>query len=165
MSRTSKNETPARLEKVRRRFDDWRRGHRARSRLPELLWAAAVELGREYGINRTARALRLDYYSLKKRVEACSRKTRGETIHLGTSRRKVARRGRKATAPGHPEGPALATFLEVGPFPPAILGECIVELEETGGAKLRVHLKGVEAIERAAPELAILARSFRGVRG
>jgi hypothetical protein len=34
------------------------------------LWAAAVELAREYGVNKTARALGLDYYSLKRRLES-----------------------------------------------------------------------------------------------
>jgi len=34
-------------------------------------------------------------------------------------------------------------------------GECTLELENAGGAKMRVHLKGVEA-----PDLAALARSF-----
>lgn len=48
MGKIHKGETPARLGKVRRRFDAWRRSHRTRSRLPESLWAAAVELGRAY---------------------------------------------------------------------------------------------------------------------
>ena len=183
-----KGDASARLEKVRRRFEQWRRTHRARSRLPESLWAAAVKLGREHGINRTTRALRLDYYSLKKRVEACSRQqgepclprrneTRasrqadtdspkpGRAIGLATPGRSVARRGRKASAADHSKGPASAALLEVGPFPFAPVGECVVELEDTAGAKMRVHLKGVETIERAIPELALLARLFWGVRG
>jgi len=34
-------------------------------------------------------------------------------------------------------------------------GECTLELEDAGGAKLRVHLKGFET-----PDLAALSRSF-----
>ena len=34
-------------------------------------------------------------------------------------------------------------------------GECTLELEDAGGAKLRVHLKGFEA-----PDLTALSRSF-----
>ena len=34
-------------------------------------------------------------------------------------------------------------------------GECTLELEDPGGAKLRVHLKGFEA-----PDLAALSRGF-----
>jgi len=166
MGKIHKGETPARLEKVRRRFDEWRRSHRTRSRLPESLWAAAVELGREYGINRTARALRLDYYSLKTRVEACLPEqgdthppTRVETIHPGAGRRKAMRRGRRVSASRHPESPASATFLEVGPLSSAAVGECILELEDAVGAKMRVHLKGHEI-----PDLTALARVFWGVR-
>jgi len=149
MGKIHKGEAPSRLEKVRHRFDEWRRRHRTRSRLPESLWAAAVELGREFGINRTARVLRLDYYSLKTRVEV---------IHPGVSRRKATRRGRKVSVPRHPEIPASATFLEVGPLPSAAAGECILELEDAVGAKMRVHLKGHEV-----PDLTTLARVFWGV--
>jgi hypothetical protein len=46
------------------------------------------------------------------------------------------------------------SFVEL-PLPSAGSGECIVELEDGGGAKMRVHLKGV-----AAPDLAGLSRSF-----
>jgi hypothetical protein len=150
MSKIRNDRVPVWLEKVRRRFDDWRRGHRTRSRLPESLWAAAVELGREYGINRTARALRLDYYSLKTRVE---------TIHPGAGRRKTTGRGRKVFASSPPESRASATFLEVGPLPSAAAGECVLELEDAAGAKMRVHLKGHEV-----PDLTALARVFWGVR-
>jgi len=57
------------LEKVRRRFDAWRRTRKPHSRIPGPLWAAAVKLVGRYGLHRTARSLRVDYYSLKRRVE------------------------------------------------------------------------------------------------
>ena len=60
---------PARLEGLRQRFERWRRTRKARSRIPEALWAAAVKMAGTFGLHRTARALRLDYYALKKRVE------------------------------------------------------------------------------------------------
>jgi hypothetical protein len=37
--------------------------------MPEDLWSAAVALVQSQGLNPVARALRLDYYSLKKRVD------------------------------------------------------------------------------------------------
>jgi hypothetical protein len=77
--------------------------------------------------------LRVDYYALKKRVEVAS-----------------AESGSKTSA-----GTARATFLELSPPVWAGSGECTLELEDTGGAKLRVHLKGFEA-----PDLAALSRSF-----
>ncbi len=60
---------PARLERLQQRFEHSRRTGKARSHIPSRLWAAAVTMATTYGVNRTARALRLDYYSLKKRVE------------------------------------------------------------------------------------------------
>jgi hypothetical protein len=60
---------PVRLETVRQRFERWRRTREVRSRIPEPLWASAVKVAGTYGIHRTARALRVDYYALKKRVE------------------------------------------------------------------------------------------------
>ncbi len=132
MSRIKDRRLPARLEDVRRRFEDWRQNHRARSRIPESLWASAVKMADRYGINRTARALRLDYYSLKKRLDP-----------------------KAAATGGASKGEALATFLEVAPLPSAVAGECTVELEDAGGAKMRIHLKGHEM-----PDLTVLARSF-----
>ena len=56
-----------------------------------------------------------------------------------------------------PEEGGKATFVELpAPVQPGA-GECILELEDPGGAKMRVHLKGVEA-----PDLAALSRSFWG---
>ena len=120
------------LEGVRRRFERWRRTRRVRSRVPESLWAAAVKMARVCGVHRIARALRVDYYSLKKRVEQEVAKT-----------------------PGVPEVGAGATFVELAS--PARVGpcECTLELENASGAKMRVHLKGVEA-----PDLTGLSRSL-----
>jgi hypothetical protein len=38
--------------------------------MPAPLWTAAIALARQHGLYRTARALRLDYGSLKTRVDA-----------------------------------------------------------------------------------------------
>ena len=65
MKNPSKAKIPARLDRGRERFETWRRQHKTRCRLPEPLWAAAVKLAREYGVNRTARVLRLEYNGIK----------------------------------------------------------------------------------------------------
>ena len=57
---------PARLEGVRRRFERWRATRKGRSRIPDSLWASAALMANTYGISRTAQALRLNYYRLKK---------------------------------------------------------------------------------------------------
>jgi hypothetical protein len=58
------------LEQLRKRLDVWRKSSKPRTRIPENLWDAAVRAAAEYGINRTAKTLRLDYYNLKKRLAA-----------------------------------------------------------------------------------------------
>ena len=58
------------LEQVHQRLERWRKTRKRCSSIPDGLWAAAVELARQYGVNKTARALGLDYYSLKRRLES-----------------------------------------------------------------------------------------------
>lgn len=130
---------PARLENLRQRFERWRRTRKVRSRIPEPLWAAAVKSAAKYGIHRTAKALRVDYYALKKRAEQ-------KAAIAGTQQERAATASKAA---------AEATFLELPAAAWAGSGECTLELEDTVGAKLRVHLKGFEA-----PDLAALNRSF-----
>jgi hypothetical protein len=122
---------PARLEDVRQRFERWRRTRKVRSRIPEALWASAVEMAGTYGLHRTSKALRVNYYTLKKRVK------------------------REATAAGSSERDAVATFIELAP--PTRVGscECTLELEDADGATMRVHLKGI-----TTPDLAALSRGF-----
>ena len=126
---------PAQLEEVRQRFEQWRQARTVRTRIPKPLWAAAVEMAKKYGIHRTAKTLRVDYSRLKKRVgqEAAS----------------------SAAAPC--EG-STAAFLELAAPLASRPGECILELEDGYGAKMRVHLKGVET-----PDLVALSQSFWGV--
>src|SRR5258708_25623287 len=59
---------PEDLQELRRRLEQWRKSQRRRSRLPDWLWPAAVELARHRGGFATARSLRLDYASLKRRL-------------------------------------------------------------------------------------------------
>ena len=47
---------PARLERLRRRFEQWRQTRDGRSRIPEALWTSAVQAAGEHGPCRTARA-------------------------------------------------------------------------------------------------------------
>ena len=129
---TSKRRLPARLEGVRRRFEDWRRSRKGLSHIPGPLWAAAVKAAGTSGISRTAQTLRVNYKALKKRVEQ-----------------------QAAAASIASEENAGASFLEL--TPPMRVGscQCTLELESAAGAKMRVHLQGVET-----PDLAALVRSF-----
>jgi len=118
----TRTETPiaAALVEGRRRFDEFRGRHRPRAPLPKDLWALAVDLAMEHGLNRTAGALGLDYYSLKTRVDAA-----------GDSGDK----------------PEFIELLSAG-FPPG--PECTIEIEDGCGAKMRIRLKGPEVPDLAA---------------
>lgn len=130
---------PAWLERLRRRFDRWRQARDGRSRIPEALWASAVKTVGRYGLHPTARALRLDYYSLKRRVDAEGSRDGSGRREAKSAADKIGRRG----------------FIELAPVASASSPECILELEHPGGAKMRVQLKGMRA-----PDPAALIRSF-----
>ncbi len=136
---------PSRLDGVRRRFERWRQGRPPRARIPDALWDSAVEMAASYGVHRTAKGLRVNYYALKERLEQ-----RGMGEIAPTPRVAV---GSNASRP-----PTVTTFLEVAPPQRAGACECILELED-GGAKLRLHLRGV-----AASDLASLSRSVWELR-
>src|SRR5262245_39741113 len=63
---------PKDLMEARSHFEAWRQRRQGRDRIPPSLWALAVRLVRTHGLSRTATALRLDYYSLKKQVETAA---------------------------------------------------------------------------------------------
>jgi hypothetical protein len=75
MRRTRPRATSARVRQARAGIEKWRKTRKKRSPMPELLWAAAVELAQSDGIYATARALQLNYQSLQCRVAIASRAT------------------------------------------------------------------------------------------
>ena len=123
------------LEEVRRRFERWRRTRKVLSRIPERLWAAAVEVAGAAGISHTAKTLRVNQHALKKRIAEA------------------------AATPVHPDGGPVATFLELAPPTRTGSCQCTLELEDGSGAKMRVHLQSAET-----PDLAALSRSFWELR-
>lgn len=139
-----------RLEGVRRRFERWRRTRQGRSRIPERLWALAVKAAERYGLYPTVQALGLDYYSLKRRVEAARRESPGRTAPPHRRPDRIASSKVRAVA-----GETAARFIELAPPASAGIPECILELEDPRGAKMRIHLKGVPD-----PDLTALSRSF-----
>jgi hypothetical protein len=121
------------VEQLRRRFEEFRSGRTSRGRLPEALWKEAVGLAKRYGLNPTARALRLDYTGLRKRMDA-----------------------RDHAKPKGKE-PSASAFVElVGPVT-GPLTSCSVEVESLQGSKLRFELKNI-----GTGELANLIRAFVG---
>src|SRR5476651_508392 len=70
MGGSKRDEIPPVLARAQARFRDWRGQRTIGCRIPEPLWRLAVKLAIAHGACRTASALGLDYYSLKKRLEA-----------------------------------------------------------------------------------------------
>jgi len=114
MGNWAHSDFPAALFRAQRKIEQWRQRHRPRTRIPEELWREAARLACAHGINRTARALRLDYYALKKRAAAAAE-----------------------------SGERVPEFVEIMPGAmPASRPECTIELEEASGARMRIHLQG-----------------------
>jgi len=59
---------PEAILQLQRQLDQFRSTQARRTKLPEPLWQAAVELARQHGIYPVAHPLRLDYMGLKKRL-------------------------------------------------------------------------------------------------
>jgi len=113
------------LAGAERRFTEWRGTRKAGTRIPERLWATAVKLAATYGLHPTASALRLDYYSLKKRLE----------------------RAAATSAQSSEIGPA---FVELTAPRASGLHEWVIDFENSAGAKMRIHGKGGEALDVVA---------------
>jgi hypothetical protein len=118
-----RTKVPAVLARLERRFATWRKSRSVGERIPKWLWKAAVQVAAEHGLNQTASVLKLDYYSLKKRVD-----------------------GSRASS---------ATFVELPSPSFPMTGECVIEMEDCRGARMRVHLKGQDV-----PDLLPLSRLF-----
>jgi hypothetical protein len=136
---------PTRVESVRRRFERWRRTRRGLSRIPERLWAAAVEMASTWGISPTAQALRVNYNALRKRVEQQAAAAAGKPDEKSADQRQPSVDGARS----------VPAFLELAAAPRVGSCQCTLELEDDSGAKMRIHLQGTEA-----PDLAALSRSF-----
>ena len=138
----------SRLEGIRRRFERWRQTRRGLSRIPEPLWVAAVEMAGTCGISHTAKALRVNYSALRKRVE--------QQVVAAAGRLEENRADQRDPQAGTASVPA---FLELAAAPRVGSCQCTMELEDDSGAKMRVHLQSAEA-----PDLAALSRSFWELR-
>ena len=115
-------EVPVDLQRVCRRFERWRKGHKARLPIPEPMWMAAAEAARKHGVFRAAKALRLEYGKLKQMVETGPVPARSTTVP--------------------------ATFLELVPSQTVGLAECLIEMEGPRG-KMRIQWKGTTAPDLA----------------
>jgi hypothetical protein len=105
------------LEEVRNRFEAWRKNRKHREPIPDVLWEAAARLCKEHSIQRTAKALHLNYSDLKRRVHNL------DIVYP-------------------PGADSRSAFVELDISKSILPTECIVEMEGAGGAKMKVHFKG-----------------------
>ena len=118
MDTRARGELPKDLAQGRRRFQSWRGQRQGGRRIPQPLWALAIRLVSQHGLSRTATALGLDYYSLKKRVEGVAQ-----------------------------EPPSLSpAFVEL-PAPVVVGKQALFELDNGTGATMRVQLLGYDAAD------------------
>ena len=125
MVHRSRSALAADVEGLRRRIDDWRRTRTRRSPMPGQLWEGAVALARAHGVYPMARALGVNYDSLKRRV--------------------VTETSGRRRADG-----AAASFVELRPSVPFDLPKpaaAVVELSNRSGDKLAIHLSEASDID------------------
>ena len=106
------------LAEVCDQFKHWRQTRKSRREpIPRQLWQAAAQLAGRYSINDISKALRLNYTDLKNHVHGRCCK---ETAKTASS----------------------AAFIELGCRPSLFESECIVEMEDRAGSKMRMCFKG-----------------------
>ena len=131
-----RRETGLGLERAAAKLARWRQGRERGERIPAPLWELALQLAGQHGLSRTAVALRLDYYALKKRVEQ-----------------------QLAPAVSVAQSTAQPAFVELAPLAVAPPSQCLVEFQNAAGSTLRVYLPAGQV-----PDLIALARSFGDAR-
>lgn len=117
MNQISQPESFPTLEQVREQFEAWRQSREKRSAIPGSLWQAAIHLCQDHSINKVSKTLRLNYAILKQR------------IHVNGSKHLLPR-----IAP--------PTFIELDVSAPKPTSECIVEMEDKGGTRMKMYFKG-----------------------
>ena len=108
---------PDKLAHGLQQFEQWRSQRKGRGRLPDHLWALAVELAMEFGVSRTAKTLRLAHNTLKRKSHRSEQRDRPDPM------------------PNIP-------FLELRPGKVNAQVECTIDCERASGQTLRIHLKG-----------------------
>jgi hypothetical protein len=114
MNRNIAAAVPEAIAQLQRQLEQFRSSRPGRTKLPESLWQAAVELARQHGIYAVAHPLRLDYTRLKQRLGGM---------------------------PSQPRKQNKAAFVELIGDGAAVLPECVIEFELPAGGKMRIQWK------------------------
>ena len=104
------------LGEVKKQFKLWRKTRKSPKPIPIKLWDAAAKLSETYTINQISKALSLNHTSLKERAHKMKEASIQEI---------------------HPP-----SFVELDFEQSPLLSECIVEMEDSAGAKMKMCFKG-----------------------
>ncbi|MCD6184863.1 MAG: hypothetical protein J7K84_03595 [Deltaproteobacteria bacterium] len=104
------------LSEVKEQFKLWRKTRKSPKPIPCKLWDAAAKLSETYSINQISKALCLNHTSLKERAHKIKKASIQEI---------------------HPP-----SFVELNFKHSPLVSECIVEMENSAGAKMRMYFKG-----------------------
>jgi len=135
MNRKSTAPIPEAITQLQCQLEQFRSTQSARTKLPESLWQAAVELARQHGIYAVAHPLRLDYTRLKQRLGGTPSRSRKPKLNQ----------------------PAFVELMGSGAATPS---EWVIEFESAGGGKMRVQWKAA-----VPPDWASLLRAWHETQG
>lgn len=132
MRKRKAHPVPAKIAAAQAQFEKWRQSTRPRSRIPDELWATAVDAAEAHGVYQTARCLHLSYSVLKQRLEE-QRPAVSQQQEMGSG------------------------FVEVMAPLSGLPTNWSVELRGHSGDTLRLEMQGA-----AQPDLMALIRGFWG---
>jgi hypothetical protein len=112
-----------RLEQVKDRFTQWRQGRKPGERISNALWALAVGLVEQHGVQRIAQELCVDCRVLKKHI----------VRNVGP-------------APAVPAAPQFVELFAQPALSTAPTFQCVVEMQNVKGRKMRVELGSIDGL-------------------
>jgi hypothetical protein len=116
MTHRRSQKVPEAIVQLQQELERFRSANPTRMRLPEPLWQSGLISIGSMAIWRTAKPLRLDYMGLKKRLAG-------------------------AEVPPVKLAKQAPSFVELVPPLPVTTGECVIEFESPGGAKMRIQVE------------------------
>jgi len=99
---------------VQGRFEHWRKTRNKRKAIPDALWALAVELTQQHSICQVAEWLKLNYTSLKQRVDQPAFLIRSDT--------------------------QTSTFVEIPSMVTHNAGHCQIDIKRSDGSQMQIQL-------------------------
>lgn len=123
--------TSPEMIKAQEAFKHWRKTRKSRKPIPEELWQLAMSLSKTHSVNQISKGLILSHTDLKNRIKLES---------------------------NHPE--EVSPFVEID-VPSSVFqtSECVVELADGQGARMKMYFKGETGID-----LLELGKTFLGKR-